>query len=147
MARQVQELIQLLPYDVRDRFRYYLDYVHDTLADIAMEEGVYYRLKEIREEAELIFLLRLLYGYFVVGFQNYEQMLSYFESKQVRGFQIGRTAFTRTSPLTAQWQQVANDLERLVSTAELVPYVRPGTSVAEVLRRLIRSLPDISEEE
>ena len=147
METQVRELTQLLPYDVRDRFRYYLDYMHDMLTDIALEEGLYHRLKEIREEVELIFLLRLLYGYFVVGFQNYEQILDYFESKEVRGFQIGRTSFTRTSPLTAQWHQVANDLERLVSAADLASYVRPGTSVAEVLRRLIRSLPDTSPEE
>jgi hypothetical protein len=142
METQVRELAQLLPYDVRDRLRYYLDYVHDTLTDIALEEGVFHRLKEIREEVELIFLLRLLYGYFVVGFQNYEQMLDYFESKQVRGFQLGRTVFTRASSLTVQWQQVANDLEHIVSAAELAPSVRPGISVAEVIRRIVQSLPD-----
>ena len=39
METGVRELTQLLPYDVRDRFRYYLDYVHDTLTDIGANDA------------------------------------------------------------------------------------------------------------
>jgi len=75
MENRTQELTRLLPYIVRDKLRYYLGYVNDRLIDLALEEGVYDRVREVRNEVDLIFLLRLLYGYFVVGFQNYEQML------------------------------------------------------------------------
>lgn len=144
MANRTQELAGLLPYTVRDKFRYYLGYVSDRLIDMALEEGVYHRLKELRDEVDLIFLVRLLYGYFVVGFRNYEEMLGFFDRKEVKGFQIGSTVFTRQSPITFEWQRITNELENLVNRAGMAFYVRPTVSVDEVLRRIIRSLSDES---
>jgi len=144
MANRTQELASLLPYTVRDKFRYYLGYVHDRLIDMALEEGVYHRLKELRDEVDLIFLIRLLYGYFVVGFRNYEEMLGFFDKKGVKGFQIGSTVFNRQSPITFEWQRITDELENLVNRAGIAFYVRPTVSVDEVLRRIIRSLSDES---
>jgi hypothetical protein len=141
MENRTQELIRLLPYIVRDKLRYYLGYVNDRLIDLALEEGVYDRVREVRNEVDLTFLLRLLYGYFVVGFHNYEQMLGFFENKGVRGFQIGSTVYARQSSISREWRQVADELERLVNEAGIALYVKPTLSIDEVLHRIIQSMP------
>jgi hypothetical protein len=145
MARHIQELIVLLPYDVQDKLRRYLDFAHDRLIDIALEEHLYDRVATIRDDVDLVFLLRLLYGYFVVGFQNYDQMLHFFESKQVRGFQIGSTRFTRDNSLTYEWRQIASELESLIRQSNLGMYVRPTFSSDEVLRSILRATQDGTE--
>ena len=145
MEASVGELTAQLPYAVRDKLRYYLDYVNDRLVDITLEEGVYDRLAEVRDRVELVFFLRLLYGYFVVGFRNYERMLNYLDGKEVNGFQIGSTTFTRHSSITRDWQEIAGDLEHLVNQTSIGPFVKPGMSVEMVIRRLLRSLSDPAE--
>jgi len=135
------ELISLLPYHVRDKFRHYLSYVHDRLIDIALEEGVYNRLEEFRSDVDFLFLLRLLYGYFVVGFQNYDQMLRFFEDKEISGFQIGSDTFIRHQPFSREWQEIANVLGGIVNEAGIEFYVRPTISIDQVLRQLIQTLP------
>jgi hypothetical protein len=142
MENRAQDLIHLLPYSIRDKTRGYLGYVHDRLVDLALEEGVYDRIREITDKTDLIFLLRLLYGYFVLGFRNYEQMLGFFESKDVRGFKIGSTAYTRQSHIFLEWRQVADEIERLINEARITLYVKPTLSVDEVLHRIIDSLPN-----
>jgi hypothetical protein len=138
----MQELTRLLPYALRDKFQYHFDYVHDRLVDIAMEEGMHHRIKEYQDNVDLIFLLRLLYAYFVIGFHNHDQMLRFFESKQISGFQIGSTAFTRQSSITSEWREVAGELEALVRVTGLSLYVRPTLSIDEVLRRIVRNSPE-----
>lgn len=145
MEDRTQYLIRLLPYAIRDKARGYLGYVHDRLVDLALEEGVYGRIKEIRGQVGLIFLLRLLYGYFVIGYRNYRQMLDFFEDKGVEGFQIGSAVYTRQSQTTFQWQEIAAELESLLADAGIASYVRPSLSVDEVLQRIIDSLPDESQ--
>lgn len=142
MEDRTQELTRLLPYIIRDKLRAYLGYVNDRLIDLALEEGVYDRVREVRSEVHLIFFLRLLYGYFVIGFQNYEQMLGFFEDKGVKGFQIGSTAYTRQSTVSLEWKQVTSELEKLVSETGIALHVKPTLSIDEVLRRIIRSLPN-----
>ncbi len=141
MEVSIRELEKKLPYVVRDKARYYLDYVNDRLFEIALEEGVYDRLVEIRSEAEIIFLLRLLYSFFVIGFRNYDGMLDYLGSKDIDGFQIGRANFTRQSTITQHWQEVASELDHLVGTTRIASFVRPGLSVETVIRQIIQSLP------
>jgi hypothetical protein len=143
MENSAQDLIHLLPYLIRDKARDYLGYVRDRLIDLALEEGVYERVAEIQSEAELIFLLRFLYGYFVVGYQNYEQMLEFFEVKGANGFQIGTTAYTRQSQISDEWRQVSGHLESIVNEAGLALYVRPMLSVDDVLRQVLDSLPNV----
>jgi hypothetical protein len=145
MEGNVRELGNQLPYAARDKLRYYLDYVNDRLVDITLEEGVYDRLAEIRTQVELVFFLRLLYGYFVIGFRNYERMLSYLDAKEIDGFQIGSTTFTRQSAITHDWREIARDLDHLVSQTTIGSFVKPGMSVEAVIRRLVHSL--LSSEE
>ena len=140
--KHTRELVGLLPYVMRDKVRYYLDYVNDRLIDLALESGLYSRVREIQKQVELIFVLRLLYGYFVIGFQNYERMLNYFETMEVDGFQIGSRVFSKRSPITSHWQQVANNIKRLVSETGTSQYVKPTMSTDMVLRQIIQSLPD-----
>lgn len=147
MAENTQELVALLPYVLREKFSYYRNYVNDRLIDLALEEGKYGRLKEIQGTVDFIFLLRLLYGYFVIGFRNYDQMLRYFGNKQVSGFQIGSTEFTRQSRITRQWQTVAGDLESLVNDSGLRSYVEPDNRIDNVLQRIIQSIPDDADKE
>jgi hypothetical protein len=125
----------------------YRNYVNDRLIDLALEEGKHNRLKEIQSTVDFILLLRLLYSYFVIGFRNYDQMLSYFENKQVSGFQIGSTEFARQSPITRRWQSVAEDLENLVKDSRLRLYVEPDSTIDSVLRRIIQSVPDDAGQE
>ncbi len=146
MQAQTQELAQLLPYNARDKFRYYLDYINDQLFDIALEEQVANRLSEIQEEVELIFFIRHLYKYFAVGYQNFAQALDFFEDKQAIGFRIGTRVFTRQSTLTANWRLLVGELENLINEAGLGRYVRPNFSDDYVLRELIQSLPDVADE-
>jgi hypothetical protein len=141
-VKHTRELVGLLPYVMRDKVRYYLDYVNDRLIDLALESGLYSRVREIQKQVELIFVLRLLYGYFVIGFQNYERMLNYFETMEVDGFQIGSRVFSKRSPITSHWQQVANNIKRLVSETGTSQYVKPTMSTDMVLRQIIQSLPD-----
>ncbi len=147
MEIRVKELSRLLPYIVRDKMNYHLDYVNDRLIDIALEEGVYHRLREIRDQVELIFFVRLLYGYFVIGFQNYERMLAYFDSKGVQGFQIGSTAFTRQSPITRQWHEIAEELADYVREGGWSSFVAPGIPDIVVIRRIIDSLLNREKDE
>lgn len=146
MQAQTQELARLLPYNARDKFRYYLDYINDRLFDIALEEQVANRVNEIQAEVELIFFIRHLYKYFAVGYQNFAQALDFFEDKQAIGFRIGTRVFTRQSTLTMNWRQFVNELENLVDEAGLGRYARPNFSDDYVLRELIQSLPDITDE-
>jgi hypothetical protein len=145
MEVHIRELQKLLPYAVRDKFRYYLDYVNDRLIDIALEEGIYHRLPDVRPEVEVVFFLRLLYGYFVIGFHNYEKMLSYLDSKEIDGFQIGSTVFTKQSPITRHWSEVAHELERLVKQTSTASLVRPSMSIEAVIRQIVRALPGQTE--
>ena len=147
MENRTQELVNQLPYAVHDKLVYYLNYVDARLADVVVEEKAPDKLlKQIRSEVEFMFLLRWLYGYFVVGFQNYERTLDYFENKKVNGFKIGSGTFNKQSPLTSQWERVANDFERLVRQPEVARYVLPKTSMDTVLRQIVRSISDASKE-
>jgi len=58
-VEHTRELVGLLPYVMRDQVRYYLDYVNDRLIDLALESGLYSRVREIQKQVELIFVLRL----------------------------------------------------------------------------------------
>lgn len=147
MLAQTQELARLLPYNARDKFRYYLDYINDRLFDIALEERVVNRLNEIQQVVELVFFLRHLYKYFAVGYQNFSQALDFFEDKQATGFRIGTRVFTRQSSLTTNWSSLVSELEDLVDQAGLGRYVRLNFSDDFVLRELIQSLPDIANED
>jgi hypothetical protein len=142
MAEEIRRLEDLLPYSIRDRFRYYLGFVNDRLFEIAKLEDLEKYIPAIRDEVELIFLLRLLYGYFVIGYRNYTSMLEYFKRMQVEGFQIGTTEFSPTSRITLEWRQLATGMERLLMESEAAQYVRPTLSTDEVIRRILRSRID-----
>jgi hypothetical protein len=142
MAEEIRRLEDLLPYSIRDRFRYYLGFVNDRLFEVAKLEGLEKHIPAIRDEVELIFLLRLLYGYFVIGYRNYTSMLNYFKGMQVEGFQIGTTEFASTSRITLEWRQLATGMERLLMESEVAQYVRPTLSTDEVIRRILRSRID-----
>jgi len=146
MAERIRRLENMLPYAIRDKLRYYLDFVNDRLFEIAKLENMDEHIPAIRGEVELIFLLRLLYGYLVVGYRNYAAMLEYFKMMQVDGFQIGATEFSLSSPITLQWRQLATDLETLLMESEVAQYVRPTLSTDEVIRQLLHSRIDKRQE-
>lgn len=146
MVGKFRELESQLPYAIRDKLRYYLDFVHDRLFEVAKLEDMEKHISTVRGEVELVFLLRMLYGYFVVGYRNYAAMLDYFESMQVDGFQIGTTVFSASSPITLQWRRLATDLETLLTESEVAQYVRPTLSTDEVIRRILRSRIDKQQE-
>ena len=139
MEERTRVLEGLLPYAVREKYRYYVDYMHDRVYEIALEERVEYRSRDVRSTVELVLLMRFLYGYFVLGFENYERMLEYLEGKQVRGFQIGRMTFAKTSFFSEDWRQVSTELKRLTAQSELREYIQPSLSSDEAIRRLLQS--------
>ena len=139
MTGKFRELETQLPYVIRDKLRYYLGFVHDRLFEVARLEDMEKQVSLVRGEVELIFLLRMLYGYFVIGYRNYAAMLSYFESMEVDGFQIGTTRFSPTSQITLDWRQLATSLEMLVKEDDIEQYVKPSLTTDEVIRRILRS--------
>ena len=52
MNINITELAKLLPYPIRDKLRYYLNYIQDRLIDIALEEGKYHIIKDIKEKQD-----------------------------------------------------------------------------------------------
>jgi hypothetical protein len=139
MTREFRELETQLPYAIQEKLRYYLDFVHDRLFEVAKLEDMEKQVSLVRDEVELIFLLRMLYGYFVIGYRNYAAMLSYFESMEVDGFQIGTTEFSPKSQITLDWRQLATNLEMLVKEDRIEQYVKPSLSTDEVIRRILQS--------
>jgi hypothetical protein len=133
------DLENQLPYAVREKLRYYLDFVHDRLHEVAHIENKGELARSVRKEVDLVFLLRLLYGYFVVGYRNYAGVLHYFDSQEVDGFRIGTTDFTISSQITLEWRQLATDLETLLADGRIAQYVRPTMSTDEVIRRILQS--------
>ena len=141
MRARTRDLVGLLPYEMRDKVGYYLNYVNDRLIDIADEEGKGDRITEIRDEFEIIFLLKLLYGHFVVGFQNYESLLDFFEAKNISGFTIGSSSFSRQNKVQSEqsldndWRTLQRDLLTLISNLGYTRYMR--VSVDTVIRDIV----------
>lgn len=139
MPSELSELERLLPYTIRDRWWYYRDFVRDRSFEIAKLDDMEEQRKSAERYIDLIFLLRMLYGYFVIGYQNYDATLSYFESRQVDGFQIGTTEFSGRSQITLDWQELVNSLKTLVRELGIGQYVEPSLSTDEVIRRILGS--------
>jgi len=135
----------LLPYAVRDRYRYYMDYMGDRVYEIALEEKIP-EPREARADIEMVLLVRFLNEYFVLGFENYQRMLEYMEGKHVEGILIGRTEFAKTSAFTRAWSQVADELKQLIVQSGLRRYIDPSTSADEAIRALLRLHSDSSPE-
>jgi hypothetical protein len=68
------------------------------------------------------------------------------DSKDVEGFQVGSTAFTRGSSITREWREVARDLDQLVNQTSIGSFVKPGMSVQTVICQIVRSLSDQQED-
>jgi hypothetical protein len=134
----------LLPYALRDRFRSFIDYVRDRLIDVAKEEKVEGPDRSRREEIEIIFLLRFLYGQLAIGVENYEGTLSYLRSKNVAGYQFGGTEFTQGSGFTQRWRSVVLAFGDLLRDDRLNRLVTDSLSVDTVLRELIGANNDQS---
>jgi hypothetical protein len=114
-----------------------MDFINDRLFDVATIENKRQIIPQVREEIEFVFLMRMLYGYFVIGQRNYQQMLEYFERMEVQGFQIGSTEFTQTSRFTREWQDLAREMESLVVENDLLRFVQPSIATDEVIRRVL----------
>lgn len=139
MKQRTRELTHLLPYTFRDKFRYYLDFVNDRLYDIAVVEGKKELIPIINERVEFLFLLRMLYGYYVIGYENYKNFLNYFMEMQVDGFKIGTTDFTRDSEITQEWGLIAREFTSIIEEYALSDYVRPTMATDELIRKILTS--------
>lgn len=150
MRKETQQLIQLLPYNMRERARGYLDYVSDVLHEVALQEGVYPRRNEVQYEIEIIFLLKLIYAYFVTGYQNFDNVLRYIEGKGAQGFSIGSSTFSRQGDLVRNWQTVVRELNAIVreldtisgnqdtvNRSNLSQYVVTYGSVESIIRQIV----------
>lgn len=141
MQKETVELANLLPYKVRERLQNYLDYATDRFIDIASEEN----LSDEQIEAnllrfEIIFTLRLLYGYFTRSFRNYTSTLDYLESKQVKGFTIGSNTFDKGSPLYAAWRDLVNELNTVIAETDTQNYVSSQNSDDNTIRLLVSEI-------
>lgn len=84
MRKNTRELIQRLPFEMRDRFGGYLDYASDVLTDIRLEQRIPRRdIDSVRDDFEIIILVRFLHSFFTQGLTNYENSLKHLASKGV----------------------------------------------------------------
>jgi hypothetical protein len=137
MSENQTDPVKLLPYTLQDRVRYYYDFVKDRLFEVAVIERRQEIARRFENDFELIFLLRLLYGYFVLGYRNYDASLRFFESLNIDGFQIGTTHYSRDNTITQEWFNLAEDLETLVRENQIERYMRPAISTDEIIRELL----------
>ena len=140
MARSEANLVKLLPYVLQDKVHYYFDFVKDRLFEVAHIEKQSEVAQRFEKDIELIFLLRLLYGYFVLGYRNYDAALSFFESLEVEGFQIGTTHYSRDNPITQEWSDLAEEIEVLIRENQIERYMRPTIGTDEIIRDLLIQL-------
>jgi hypothetical protein len=145
MTDNINYLIRDLPYTLQEKVRYYYDYVKDRLFEIAIIEDRQKITKHLEKELELIFLLRLLYGYIVLGYRNYEDSLQFFESLEIDGFQIGTTHYSRNTPITQEWLNLAEDIETLVRENQIERYMHSTLSTDEIIRELITKYDEAGE--
>lgn len=134
MEPHTRRFVNDLPYSIRDRIQRYIDFVDEILVDIALEEGVYEQIGVVRRDIETIFLLRLLYGYYVLGQQNYERMMDFLGSFQINGFQIGGSTFQRNGTTDREWREVATELERIIDASGVQHYILASQSIETVIR-------------
>lgn len=146
MLRETKELIALLPYNMRERSRGYMDFVNDTLYSVALEEGVYDRRGEVQYEVEMVFMLKLLYAYFVTGYQNFTQVLEFLEHRGADGFEIGSSSYRRNSDVTHDWERVVSELIGIAHGIEgtdqmgfLTRYVMGYGSTEAIVRDIVQN--------
>ena len=137
MPENETDLVKLLPYALQDKVHYYYDFVKDRLFDIAVIENRLETAQRYEKDIELIFFLRLLYGYFVLGYRNYDDSLRFFEVLNINGFQIGTTHFSRNTPITREWLNLAEGIETLIQENQVESYMRPTISTDEIIRELL----------
>jgi hypothetical protein len=139
MAQGETDLIKLLPYTLQDKVRYYFDFVKDRLFEVSIIEKSQHVARQFEKDIELIFLIRLLYGYFVLGYRNYDASLRFFESQNIDGFQIGTTHYSRNSSITQEWRDLSEEIETLIRNNQIEKYVLSSQSTDEIIRELLTS--------
>ena len=145
MADTETNLVTLLPYALQDKVRYYFDFVKDRLFEVAIIEKRQEIARRFEKDIELIFLLRLLYGYFVLGYRNYDASLRFFESLNINGFQIGTTHYSRNVSITQEWFNLAEEIETLVRNNRVERYMQSTLSTDEVIRELLTSFDEANQ--
>jgi hypothetical protein len=146
MPANETDLVRLLPYILQDKVHYYFDFIKDRLFEIAIVENRTEMARRFEKDVELIFFMRLLYGYFVLGYQNYDSSLQFFEAFDVDGFQIGTTHYSRNSSVTQEWHDIATGLETIIQENEIERYMRPTISTDEIIKELLIRFDDESGE-
>lgn len=146
MVENQMDLVQLLPYSLQDKLRYYYDFVKDRLFEVAITDKRQDIARHFEKDIELIFLMRLLYGYFVLGYRNYDASLHFFESLNINGFQIGTTHYSRNSLITQEWRNLAEGIETLVRENRIERFMRSTISTDEVIRELLISFSESDRE-
>jgi hypothetical protein len=140
MEQNTRLLRRHLPWSIRKKLDYHMDYINEKLIDIALEEGKISQVDYYRETVEIIFFLRLLRSYFVTGYANYEGMLRFFQQKNIIGFQIGSHVFDQTSRLTVDWSGVATAFDSFVATLPISHYILSDSPDEAVLWKIVRDL-------
>lgn len=139
MPENQTDLVNILPYNLQDKVRYYFDFVKDRLFEVAIIEKRQEIARRFEKDVELIFLLRFLYGYFVLGYHNYDASLRFFESLNIDGFQIGTTHYVRRASISQEWFNLAEEIETLVRNNQIERYMQSALSTDEIIRELLAS--------
>lgn len=145
MTDNQTELVTLLPYSLQDKVRYYFDFVKDRLFEVAIIEKRQKIARRFEKDIELIFVLRLLYGYFALGYRNYDASLHFFESLNINEFQIGTTNYSRNASITQEWFNLAEEIETLVRNNRVERYMQSALSIDEIIRELLTSFDEASQ--
>lgn len=130
---------------MQDKIHYYFDFVKDRLFEVAFLEKQLEFAQRFEKDIELIFLLRLLYGYFVLGYRNYDAALRFFESLEVDGFQIGTTHYSRDNLITQEWSDLAEEIEILIRENQIERFMRPTIGTDEIIRDLLTQLNEADQ--
>ena len=142
MEQHIREFVSNFPYSIRDRIQRYIEFVDERLVDIALEEGVYQQISVIRGDIETIFFLRFIYGYYVVGQQNYDRMMNFLGAFQINGFQIGSSTFQRDSALDREWRELARGLEGIIDDSGVQRYVLARESIETIIRNYVANIDE-----
>jgi hypothetical protein len=137
MRKETQQLIQLLPYNMRERTRGYLDYVSDVLHEVSLQEGVYARRNEVQYEIEIIFLLKLIYAYFVTGYQNFDNILQYIEGKGAQGLANSWRIVVRELNAIVQELDTIATTQEAATRSNFSRYITTYGSVESIVRQIV----------
>jgi len=145
MHRTTSEMIQGLPFALRQQISSHLDYVNDRLVDLLLERNRYDLRGRIAPEVEILFALRYVYLRLNNNYGRYIHTLDFFERSGIQGFVIGGTSYSRNTDITREWRQINNEMRGLLDDPELRNLVTTQQSVEDILEFIVEPYLDSGE--